>query len=158
VKGATANQPIDVARNGLTLQLGSRVNGLVMALAEGAASVRGRVTTGEDKKAPSGLSLYIVPAEKEKAEDVLRFFTTSVAEDGTFGLNNLPPGQYWAIARVPSPDEPRLDWKLRLPDQAANRVKLRRDAEAAKIEIRLQPCQNMTDYQLPLNMTGANKN
>ena len=152
-KSGTPNQPIDVARSGLTLQLGSRVNGLALSLAEGAASVRGHVATGDDKKAPAGLSLYIVPAEKEKSEDVLRFFTTAIADDGTFGLNNLPPGRYWAIARFPAPEEPRVDWKLRLPDQAQNRVKLRRDAEAAKIEIELKPCQNLTDYQLLFNMT-----
>ena len=148
-RGTTTNQPIDVARNGLTLQLGSRANGLIITLAEGAASVRGRVAAAEDKKAPAGLALYIVPAEKDKSEDVLRFFTTLIADDGTFSLNNLPPGRYWAIARFPAAEDARLDWKLRLPDQAQNRVKLRRDAEAAKIEIELKPCQNIVDYQLP---------
>jgi uncharacterized membrane protein YgcG len=150
----TSNQPIDVARNGLSLQLGSRVSGLVIALAEGAASVRGRVAAADDKKAPAGLSLYLVPAEKDKSDDVLHFFTTTIADDGTFGLNNLPPGRYWAIARLPSPDDARIDWKLRLPDQAQSRVKLRRDAEAAKIEIELKPCQNLTDYQLPFGTTS----
>ena len=147
-RGATPNQPVDVARNGLTLQLGSRVNGLVIAFAEGAASIRGRLAAGEDKKAPAGLSLYIVPAEKDKSDDVLRFFTTPVADDGSFSLNNLPPGRYWAIARLASADDARLDWKLRLPDQAQNRVRLRRDAEAAKIEIELKPCQNLVDYEV----------
>jgi Carboxypeptidase regulatory-like domain len=156
-KGPTTNQPVDVARNGLTLQLGSRVSGLVIGLAEGAASVRGRLTAGEDKKAPAGLSLYLVPAEKDKAEDVLRFFTAPVSDDGTFGLNNLPPGRYWAITRFASAEEPRVDWKLRLPDQAQNRVKLRRDAEAAKVELDLRPCQNLTDYQLPFNTNAPNK-
>ena len=155
-KGPTTNQPVDVARYGLTLQLGGRATGLVIALAEGAASVRGRLTTGDDKKAPAGLSLYLVPAEKDKSEDVLRFFTAPVSDDGTFGLNNLPPGHYWAIARFASVDAPALDWKLRLPDQAQNRVKLRRDAEAAKVELDLRPCQNLTDYQLPFN-TNAPK-
>lgn len=147
-RGATPNQPVDVARNGLTLQLGSRVNGLVIAFAEGAASIRGRLAAGEDKKAPAGLSLYMVPAEKDKSDDVLRFFTTPVADDGSFSLNNLPPGRYWAIARLASADDARLDWKLRLPDQAQNRVRLRRDAEAAKIEIELKPCQNLVDYEV----------
>ena len=39
------NQPIDIARNGLNLQFGSRANGMVITLAEGAASVRGRSCT-----------------------------------------------------------------------------------------------------------------
>jgi hypothetical protein len=147
----TTSQPVDVARNGLTLQFGNRASGLVMALAEGAASIRGHVAVGEDKKAPAGLAFYVIPAEKEKSEDVLRFFTIPIADDGTFGLNNLPPGRYWAIARFPAADEARLDWKLRLPEQAQNRTSLRREAEAAKIELDLKPCQNLTDYQLPFS-------
>ncbi|HXM34577.1 MAG TPA: carboxypeptidase-like regulatory domain-containing protein [Pyrinomonadaceae bacterium] len=154
-KSANVSQPVDIARNGLTLQFGRSVSGLVIALAEGAASVRGHITVPEDKKAPLGLSLYIVPAEKDKSEDVLRFFTTAIADDGTFGLNNLPPGHYWAIVRFPSAEESHLDWKLRLPDQAQNRVNLRRAAEAAKIDIELKPCQNLTDYQLPLNLSAS---
>jgi hypothetical protein len=41
--------------------------------------------------------------------------------------------------------------KLRLPDETETRAKLRRDAEAEKTEIEFKPCQNVTDYQLPLN-------
>jgi hypothetical protein len=38
------------------------------------------------------------PAEREKAEDV-RFFASLVSADGSFALNNLPPGRYLASAR-----------------------------------------------------------
>ena len=110
----------------MNLQFGSRLNSVVVTLAEGAASVRGRLNVGENKKAPAGLSLYLVPAEKEKTEDVLRFFTTPVVDDGTFALNNLSPGRYWAIARIPAAEEARIDWKLRLPDQAQNRLTRRK--------------------------------
>jgi hypothetical protein len=40
--------------------------------------------------------------------------------------------------------------KLRLPDEADARAKLLHDAEGAKIETELKPCQNVTDYRLPL--------
>jgi len=152
-KVPATSQPVDIARNGMTLQFGNRVNGVVVTLAEGAASLRGRLSVGENQKTPAGLSLYLVPAEKEKSEDVLRYFTTPVVDDGTFALNNLSPGRYWAIARIPAAEEARIDWKLRLPDQAQNRTKLRREAEAAKLEIELKPCQNLTDYQLPFGST-----
>ena len=92
---------------------------------------------------------YLVPAEREKAEDILRFFASQVAADGTFALNNLPPGRYWAIARPAAENESNIFSKLRLPDEAEARAKLRGEAEAAKTEIELKPCQNITDYQLP---------
>jgi hypothetical protein len=41
-----------------------------------------------------------------------------------------------------------LRTKLRLPDAAAQRAKLRAEAEAAKREIEFKPCQNVIDYQL----------
>jgi hypothetical protein len=38
--------------------------------------------------------------------------------------------------------------KLREPEAAIARTKLRRTAETQKNEIQLKPCQNLTDYQL----------
>jgi hypothetical protein len=72
-----------------------------------------------------------------------------VAADGSFALTNLPPGRYWAIARAASENESNVLSKLRLPDEAEARAKLLHDAEAAKIETELKPCQNLTDYRLP---------
>jgi len=45
--------------------------------------------------------------------------------------------------------------RLRLPDERESRARLRRDAEAAKIEIEFKPCQNLTDYQLPLKPSAS---
>ena len=92
---------------------------------------------------------YLVPAEPEKAQDVLRFFASQVVADGTFALNNLPPGRYWTIATPAQENEVNILSKLRLPDETEARTKLRRDAEAAKTEIEFKPCQNVADYQLP---------
>ena len=89
----------------------------------------------------------MVPAEREKAEDVLRFFATLVSTDGSFALNNLPPGRYWVIARAAGEN---VQTKLRLPDQAGARAKLRQEIEAAKTEIDLKPCQNVTNYSAPM--------
>jgi hypothetical protein len=95
-----------------------------------------------------------VPAERESAEDVLRFFTVPVNSDGTFGINNLPPGRYWALARVVGDSEPQSDSRLRAPEEAGTRAQIRRAAEAAKTAVELKPCQNVSNYELPLKISA----
>jgi hypothetical protein len=82
----------DAAANWTTLKLGERTD-LTISLAEGAASIRGRVNAANETQLPSGLGVYLTPAEREKSADVLRYFVSSVAADGTFAFNNLPPGR-----------------------------------------------------------------
>ena len=144
-----ASRQLDAARNRVTLKSGERASGLTITLAEGAASLRGSIKVGEGERVPAKLYLHLVPAEKEKADDVLRFFAATVNDDGTFALGNLPPGRYFALTRVASDNESQWASKLRLPEEADTRAKLRREAEAAKTEIEFKPCQNLTDYQLP---------
>ena len=146
-KSALSNQKIDVAKNWLIVKSGDRLTGLTVTLAEGGGSVRGRLALGEDSKAPANLNVFFVPAEREKADDVLRYFTFEVAADQTFSADNLPPGRYWVIAQ-PRLDRDKPGSNLRLPDAATNRTKIRTAAELIKNEIELKPCQNVSDYQL----------
>src|ERR1051326_1458763 len=134
-------KPVDATRNWTTLKSGDRLSGLTITLAQGAASLSGQVV---DNRADN-LLLYLVPAEKERAEDVLRFFGAAVGPDGKVALTNLPPGRYWSL--VKSNTEVLTD-KLRMPDQKELRASLRREAEAAKSAIDLKPCQHLTDFKL----------
>ena len=154
-RGATANQPIDAAKNWTTVKPGDRVAGLNVTLAEGAASLRGQLTTAEGQKLPPKLVIYLAPAERDRADDVLRFFVTPVTSDGTFAIGNLPPGRYWLLARPASENPSVMNSKLRLPDESTTRSKLRPESEAAKTELELKPCQNVTDYKLPLKLSTA---
>ena len=97
---------------------------------------------------PPAVAAYLVPDDKDKLEDVLRYFVTQIEADGTFTFNNVPPGKYLAVTA--STVEPQIAnlAKLRQPDAGAARIKLRRAAEAKKAEIELKPCQNLSDYQL----------
>ena len=149
-KAAQANRVVDASRNWTTLKAGDRVSGLVITLAEGAASLKGQIKVVEGQKLPPKLFIYLVPAEPEKTEDVLRFFASLVAPDGSFAVNNLPPGRYWTIAKAASETESNVLSKLRLPDESDARAKLPQEAALAKTETELKPCQNVTDYQLPL--------
>jgi len=135
---------MDAAAKWMVVKSGEQLKNLTITLAEGAASLRGRLSSAE---IPAGLSLYLVPAEPDKAEDVLRFFVTEIAADGTFALNNLPPGRYLVLAHAAGAETATLA-KLRLPESATARTKLRRTAETQKSEIDLNPCQNLTDYQI----------
>jgi hypothetical protein len=147
-KSVQTNQRVDAAGNWTTVKFGDRIAGLTITLAEGAATLRGRVTVPEGSSLPPGLSVYLVPTEREKASDVLRFFIAAVAFDGSFALTNIPPGLYWSIAKPATVDEATTS-KLRLPSAEDSRLKLRREAETTKLETELKPCVNVTDYQVP---------
>jgi hypothetical protein len=147
-KTGLSNRQTDIARSGVNLKFGERIGGVTITLAAGAASLRGIVKPVEGESVPAKLFLHLVPAEKESAEDVLRFFTTAVAADGTFALNNLPPGRYWALARQAVDAEPQFDAALRTSEEADMRLKIRRAAEAAKTELEFKPCQNVIDYKV----------
>lgn len=138
---------IDAARVWTTLKSGDRVTGLTITLAEGAASLRGKLEAPEGTKLSAAVDLYLLPAEKEKADDVLRYFVQEIAADGAFGAENLPPGRYWLLAQ-PRGSERLTTQKLQLPDATESRLKLSRAAEANKTEIELKPCQTVTNYRL----------
>jgi hypothetical protein len=154
-KSAQTNLSADAARNWTTLKSGDRLSGLTITLAEGAASLRGQVTMAEGQKLPGRLFVYLIPAEREKSEDVLRFFAAPVDADGKIVLNNVAPGRYWIVAQPTKDGDPSPLTKLRLPDETETRAKLRRDAEDAKNAIEFKPCQNVTDYQLTLTSAST---
>ena len=135
----------DAAANWTTVKFGEHLSNLTITLAEGAASVRGKLESGEPAL---GTVLYLVPSEQDKAGDVLRFFVTEIGVDGTFALNNLAPGRYWTLVQTNSDPQIATLTKLRQPEAATARTKLRKTAEAKKTEIELKPCQNLTGYQL----------
>ena len=137
--------PIDATRNWTTVKYGDRLSGLTITLAHGAASLRGQLAIPEDEMPPQNLFAYLVPAEKERADEALRFSAAPVPADGKISINNIAPGRYWIVVQ-PGPQLTRL----RLPGETPLRAKLRREAEAAKNEIELKPCQSVSDLKLRL--------
>jgi len=147
---AASKEPatIDTARNLLALKSGERITGVKITVAEGAASLAGQLESSKEEKAPAKLFVYMVPAEKDASNNVLRFFSANVESDGSFAFNNLAPGRYWVLARAANEKAPISVRSLRLPDAAEARAKLLREAEAAGHELELRDCQNMTDFKL----------
>ena len=142
--GGAKPQKTDAAANWTTLKSGDQLANLTITIAQGAASIRGRVPVPEGAAAPSGMSAYLVPAEPDKVEDVLRYFVSAIGEDQTFAFNNVPPGKYFALLDTQASSLS----KLRLPESAATRTKLHRAAEAKKNALELKPCQSLAAYQL----------
>ena len=145
-----ASKPVDATRVWTNVRPGEKVSAVTMILAHGAALLRGRLELGDGERMPPRVVVYLVPAERERAEEVLRFFTAQVTEDGSFFFNNLAPGRYWAFAQTSGErDGPSLA-QIRFPHETALRAQLRRDAEALKNEIELKPCQTVADFKLLL--------
>jgi hypothetical protein len=146
---AAAARAIDAAREGVSLRFGSVVKGLLVTLAEGAASVRGHVS-GAGDKSTAGLSVYLLPAEKDQGDNVLRFYAAPVAADGSFKLDDLAPGLYQTLVRAPGGREAQNESWLRSVEGKDERAMLRREAEGASTGVELKPCQSLVDYSLPL--------
>lgn len=143
---ARSSEP-NVARDGLTLKAGERVSGLTVTITEGAASLRGRVSVAEAQVLPSGLMVYLVPAERESRDDIPRFFESRADNDGAFAISNVAPGKYWILARPADESDPRQPKSVRR--DSAWRTQILREAESLKKEIAFKPCARTNDYDLP---------
>lgn len=142
-----ASSPTDAARTGITIKSGERVS-VNLTLTEGAASLRGRVTPAtEGAHLPDHLRVFLVPAEKESADDALRFFEVAAQSDGAFVINHLAPGRYYVIAR-PIDDEAFAKPVRPAAWDQVERKRLRQEAIAANVVIEPQSCQRMVDYAL----------
>jgi hypothetical protein len=51
-------------------------------------------------------------------------------------------------------NERQYETKLRLPIETKTRERLRRAAEAGKLLVELKPCQNVTEYELPVSFAS----
>jgi hypothetical protein len=149
LKPAAAALPLQDVTRGLTLRSGEHLQGVTIALAEGAGSVRGQIMADKaGERLPAYLRVHLIPAEREQANNALRFAETFAHNDGQFSLTNLAPGRYWIIARSASEAEMVEGGSRPAAWDAESRARLRREAEAAKIEIVLQPCQHLSNYTL----------
>lgn len=139
--------PTDIGKQGLPLKPGEQRTGVVLRLANGAASLSGRVTAEKNQALPSRLRVHLVPAEKEAADDVLRY-AEQKSKDGTFTFANLAPGKYWLLARKVAEDEPDAKRINPLAWDITTRKTLRAEAEAANVLMTVTHCQKVNDASL----------
>jgi len=132
----------------VNIKTGESLSGISIMVGQDAAVLRGRVATG-GTAIREGTRVYLVPVERELANNVLRYSETFVKSDGSFALESLAPGRYLIFSRIEAPTEPDTLPRPIAWDVAA-RAKLRRDAEAANTIIELKPCQQVVDYELKI--------
>jgi hypothetical protein len=146
---ANGNKPIDATRDGVTTRAGELVKGLVITVAEGAAGLMGKVVpAGEGKLVSGHLTIHLVPAERERFDETLRYMETVPQPDGSFKLTGIAPGRYWVVARPRGEEEPGAEVPRLAAWDAEERAKLRSNGEAAGTVIELKPCQTISDYLL----------
>lgn len=144
---AKTQPPTDAARAPLAVKSGERRDHLTITIAAGAAAVRGRVTPAtEGARLPDRLHVYLVPAEKEAAGDVLRYGEAAASADGGFVLANLAPGHYFILARLTTDAEASDEAAPPVAWTAAEHAALLKQAAAANTVLELRPCQRMVDY------------
>lgn len=139
-KAATIN-----AAAGLTVKSNEKVADLTVTLAEGAAGLSGRL---EGKRPASRMRVHLVPAEKEAADDLLRYAEV-VTRDAAFAFSHLAPGKYWLVTRAVPEDESAEKPAKPVAWDTAARTKLRAEAEAAKLAVELAACQRVKNFVVP---------
>ena len=97
--------------------------------------------------------VYLVPAERERADDVLRYFASPVYEEKNFGFDYVPPGRYWIIAESRPEGVTSPLSRIRYPSETLMRSRLRREAELLRNEIEFKPCEEVGHFKLPLKPT-----
>lgn len=146
---ATATAAPQAVTGIVSVKRGERTSGINITLAQGAASLRGRVTPqGEGAATPANLRIYLVPVERERADDILRYAETNVAADGSFAFNSLAPGRYLLALRTAAPQTDLTQPPRMLAWDEEGRRALRREAEEANNALELKPCQQLKDYSL----------
>jgi len=120
------------------------VSGLVVTISEGAAGLRGRITVAEGQRLPSRTVVYLVPAEKENAPNLLRYFEARVESDGAFNIRNVVPGDYLIHARAAEGETPRM---ISIRDDLDLRTAVTREAEKAKQSVTLKACERLENYE-----------
>jgi hypothetical protein len=147
--GRSSIRPVatyDAGRGGLTVKSGDRVTGLIVTIADGAASLRGKVAPeNESSRPPARMVVHIVPAETAAADDLLRYGEVAVGKDGAFEFKNMAPGKYRLLARDAQDVRPGDSPPAPAAWDANERAKLRKEAETMKVEVELKPCQRVTD-------------
>lgn len=135
-------RPPTPLRTGIALTAGQAASGFIVTLAEGAASLRGRVT-GQNKT----IRIHLIPTEEAAADDVWRYAELTLHGETNFHFTQLAPGKYWLLAEAASDAQPIAP----LAYEPTQRARLRQAAARAGKELTLTPCQQTADIQLTIN-------
>jgi len=135
-------------KDSVSVRVGEHITGVTVTIVEGGATLSGKLSVAGSQSSPAGLRVYLIPAEREAADNVYRFYEAAVGSDATFTLDNVAPGRYWIAPRVAEQTELGIT-KLVRQDEAL-RAKVRQEAEALNRTVTLKPCEQVADFSLQL--------
>ena len=138
----------------IALADGENLSGLTINAVGGGGSANVHAElTGFDRENSIVPHFYLVPSEKERADDTLRYAESSISDDGLFVFRNLAPGKYFLISRaLKDPREVRpLFW------DGHERVSMLADGAAGGLAVEIKPCQSNKDLAVKLGPNGLIK-
>jgi hypothetical protein len=157
VSGASAIKPhiANDPNNGiLTIRSGEVLRGVSVLVGQNASGLRGKIIPSTDgAQISAGLRIYLLPAEREQTENLLRFYEGAPERTGGFYFLNLAPGKYLIVTRVLPRQESGQPKAPQIAFDVGARTKLRKEAEESNNIVELRPCQRVSDFVLKLKAT-----
>jgi carboxypeptidase family protein len=132
----------------VNVRAGETVSGVTVTLAEGAAVVQGSVAAPKGGRLPKSTFVYLIPAEKENATTLFRYFEARIQGDGTFSLGNIAPGEYFIVALKPDNDAGPSPSAITIRQDATLRNTVVREAEKLKQKLSVKPCERLDNFDL----------
>jgi hypothetical protein len=112
----------------------------------GAAGLSGEIIPTAGAALPTDLRVFLVPTERNRADERLRFAETEADSNGSFRFKNLAPGSYRIITHAFY----EKDSKGLSADTANARSLLLREAGDIAPVVELHPCEKRKGYVLKL--------
>jgi len=147
LRSVTLSTAARTTGDALSVRAAERVSGLTVTITEGGALMHGHISANDSKSLPAGARVYLVPAEREAANNVYRFYEAAAEREGSFTLDNVAPGRYLIVARRTEENESGVVKFVRLDE--ALRTTVLKEAEAMKKAVALKPCEQVADFDLP---------
>ena len=122
---------------------------LQITLAPGAAEISGHIAAPAGEAGSAGaVRIFLVPAEENSTDDILRYAETRPDGNGAFQLRNLAPGSY-SLLPWPERNIPATTAELPAFFSSSFRLKLRQ-AAAHERGVTLKPCQSLAGLELTI--------
>jgi hypothetical protein len=112
--------------------------------------VRGSVAASKGTRLPKSAFVYLIPAEKENAATLYRYFEARLRGDGSFSIENIAPGEYFIVALKPDNDAPSSS-AIAIRQDSTLRNTVVREAEILKQKLSVKPCERLDNYDLTFN-------
>jgi hypothetical protein len=144
----------DLATTGIMVKPGSRLDQVRITLAQGAATVSGRIVSEGGIEVPPDLFVYLVPAI-ELAD--APFYQAPVIGSGEFLLTNLAPGKYFVVGLRDAKGGPSERAPQPRVLDAQTRTELRKLGPATGPGLELSPYQQITGLSVSYSPNSERK-